>query len=115
MPPWRRHSMSYFLYAVENEIKSNRNIIIFKSGICERQSGLVVSAEPGFTLDILRDVAKSGELMAAAEPQWEVDGKKQGYHMFTYGPLTNELLRRVDPQHRTMGQFFREGNYRTIW
>ena len=68
----------------------------------------MVSAEPGFTFDILRDVARAGEVMAAAEPQWEVDGKQQGYHAFTYGPLTNELLRRIDPQHRTMGQFFRE-------
>lgn len=65
-------------------------------------------APPGMTIDTLQDVARGGELMAAAEPQWEIDGKKHGYHALTFGPLTNELLRRVDPQHRTMGQFFAE-------
>ncbi|XP_071489102.1 beta-lactamase domain-containing protein 2-like [Diadema antillarum] len=72
------------------------------------KAGLVLSAPPGFTLETLRDVAKSGQLMAEAEPLWEVDGKTQGYHLFSYGPLTNELLRRVDSKHRTMGEFFRD-------
>eukprot|EP00057_Strongylocentrotus_purpuratus_P030273 XP_781179.1 PREDICTED: beta-lactamase domain-containing protein 2 [Strongylocentrotus purpuratus] len=76
--------------------------------LMEHMAGLTLMAPPGMTIDTLQDVARGGELMAAAEPQWEIDGKKHGYHALTFGPLTNELLRRVDPQHRTMGQFFAE-------
>ena len=31
-----------------------------------------------------------------------------GYHALTYGLYVDELLRRVDPKHRTMQQFIRE-------
>ncbi|XP_072175170.1 beta-lactamase domain-containing protein 2-like [Diadema setosum] len=74
----------------------------------EHKAGLAVSAPPGLSLDLLQDVAKAGELMARTGPQWEYDGHTHGYHGFTFGPLANELLRRVDPQHRTLGQFFKE-------
>ena len=69
------------------------------------EAGLVLAPPPGLSLDRLVDVAKAGRLMAASEPQWEVDGETQGYHGITIGILTNELLRRVDINHRTMGQF----------
>ncbi|XP_072175015.1 beta-lactamase domain-containing protein 2-like [Diadema setosum] len=74
----------------------------------EHKAGIFVSAPPGLSLELLQDVAKAGELMARTEPQWEYDGHTHGYHGFTFGPLVNELLRRVDPQHRTLGQFFKE-------
>ncbi|XP_071500803.1 beta-lactamase domain-containing protein 2-like [Diadema antillarum] len=74
----------------------------------EHKAGIAVSAPPGLSLELLQDVAKAGELMAKSEPQWKYDGHTHGYHGFTFGPLANELLRRVDPQHRTLGQFFKE-------
>ncbi|XP_041479883.1 beta-lactamase domain-containing protein 2-like [Lytechinus variegatus] len=76
--------------------------------LMEHKAGLTLMAPPGMNIDTLSDVARAGELMATAETQWEIDGVKHGYHALTFGPLTNELLRRVDPQHRTMGQFFAE-------
>ncbi|XP_054768657.2 beta-lactamase domain-containing protein 2-like [Lytechinus pictus] len=76
--------------------------------LMEHRAGLTLMSPPGMNIETLSDVARAGELMATAEPQWEIDGVKHGYHALTFGPLTNELLRRVDPQHRTMGQFFAE-------
>ena len=31
-----------------------------------------------------------------------------GYHALTYGLYVDELLRRVDPKHRTMQRFIKE-------
>nr|XP_054768661.1 beta-lactamase domain-containing protein 2-like [Lytechinus pictus] len=76
--------------------------------LMEHKAGLPLAAPPGLNFELLSDVAKTGKLMASTEPLWDVDGKTHGYHGITFGPLTNELLRRVDPKHRTMGQFFRE-------
>jgi CubicO group peptidase (beta-lactamase class C family) len=45
--------------------------------------------------------------LAAQAPIWP-PGTKHGYHMRTYGWLTGELVRRVDPQHRTLGRWFRD-------
>jgi CubicO group peptidase (beta-lactamase class C family) len=44
---------------------------------------------------------------AAATPAWEI-GTGHGYHAVTYGFLAGELIRRVDPKHRTPGQFIAE-------
>jgi len=45
--------------------------------------------------------------LASQRPLWE-PGTRQGYHMVTWGWLTAELLRRVDPAHRTLGRFVQE-------
>lgn len=74
----------------------------------EHKAGLVLAAPPGLSLNVLKDVAKEGELMAASEPVWDVNAGIHGYQAITIGPLTNELLRRVDPKHRTMGRFLAE-------
>jgi hypothetical protein len=45
--------------------------------------------------------------LARQKPAWE-PGTRQGYHALTLGFYEGELLRRVDPQHRTLGQFFQD-------
>ncbi|CAF4612723.1 unnamed protein product, partial [Rotaria sp. Silwood2] len=40
-------------------------------------------------------------------PLWP-PGTNHGYHAFTYGWLAGELVRRVDPMKRTLGQFIRD-------
>ncbi|MEW5918780.1 MAG: serine hydrolase, partial [Gemmatimonadota bacterium] len=35
-------------------------------------------------------------------------GTRHGYHAMTVGMYMQELIRRVDPQHRTLGRFFHE-------
>ncbi|WP_433324113.1 serine hydrolase domain-containing protein [Spirillospora sp. CA-294931] len=43
--------------------------------------------------------------LAASEPWWE-PGTRSGYHIFTYGHLVGELVRRIDG--RSIGAFLRE-------
>ena len=40
-------------------------------------------------------------------PMWS-PGTKHGYHALTYGWLAGELVRRVDPMNRTLGQFIHD-------
>jgi CubicO group peptidase (beta-lactamase class C family) len=45
--------------------------------------------------------------LAQQKPAWE-PGTRQGYHALTVGFYESELLRRIDPAHRSIGQFFHE-------
>jgi CubicO group peptidase (beta-lactamase class C family) len=45
--------------------------------------------------------------LASTAPRWEI-GTKHGYHALTYGWLAGELVRRVDPAHRSLGRFVAE-------
>ena len=46
-------------------------------------------------------------VMARHRPAWE-PGTRQAYHGITLGYYESELLRRVDPQHRSLGRFFQD-------
>jgi CubicO group peptidase (beta-lactamase class C family) len=46
-------------------------------------------------------------VLARQKPAWE-PGTRQAYHAITLGFYESELLRRVDPQHRSLGQFFQD-------
>ena len=46
-------------------------------------------------------------MLARQRPAWE-PGTRQAYHALTLGFYEGELLRRVDPRHRSLGQFFHE-------
>ena len=35
-------------------------------------------------------------------------GAQHGYHLLTFGLYINEIIMRIDPQHRTLDQFFLE-------
>jgi CubicO group peptidase (beta-lactamase class C family) len=45
--------------------------------------------------------------MARHRPAWE-PGTRQAYHGLTLGFYEGELIRRVDPRHRTLGRFFQD-------
>lgn len=45
--------------------------------------------------------------LAATTPRWPI-GTAHGYHALTFGWLAGELVRRVDPTHRSLGTFVRE-------
>jgi hypothetical protein len=49
--------------------------------------------------------------LADTEPEWPI-GSTHGYHALTYGWLAGELVRRVDPQHRSIGSLRRRGDRR---
>ncbi|WP_292518401.1 serine hydrolase domain-containing protein [Methanoculleus sp.] len=46
-------------------------------------------------------------VLARQRPAWE-PGTRQAYHGITLGFYESELLRRVDPGHRSLGRFFQE-------
>jgi CubicO group peptidase (beta-lactamase class C family) len=66
-----------------------------------------------FTLDVPIDRALVSDLdrlalvLARQAPAWE-PGTRQGYHGITLGFYESELLRRIDPQHRSVGIFFED-------
>jgi len=55
--------------------------------------------------EVLADQETLARILARQKPAWE-PGTKHGYHMWSIGWYMSELLRRVDPQHRRLGQFF---------
>jgi CubicO group peptidase (beta-lactamase class C family) len=82
-----------------------------KAGVTVRQllgheAGLVLLDET-LTLDKLRDFDHLAHLLARATPAWP-PGTRHGYHTLTIGLYMQELIRRVDPAHRTLGRFFHE-------
>ncbi|HET9158280.1 MAG TPA: serine hydrolase domain-containing protein [Myxococcaceae bacterium] len=56
---------------------------------------------------IVTDPDRLAALLARQKPAWEA-GTRQAYHGITLGFYESELLRRVDPAHRTLGQFFQQ-------
>jgi CubicO group peptidase (beta-lactamase class C family) len=57
--------------------------------------------------DVIGDLDRLADVMARQSPAWK-PGMRQGYHAVSIGFYEGELLRRVDQQHRSLGQFFRE-------
>ncbi len=70
------------------------------------QAGLFVFDEP-ITKSLVADTNRLAQLMARQKPAWE-PGTRQAYHAVTMGFYEGELLRRVDPKHRSLGQFFQD-------
>jgi CubicO group peptidase (beta-lactamase class C family) len=53
------------------------------------------------------DLDRLAVVLARQKPAWE-PGTRQAYHALSLGFYEGELLRRVDPRHRSLGQFFQE-------
>jgi CubicO group peptidase (beta-lactamase class C family) len=70
------------------------------------QAGLYALDEP-VTRPLLADLDRLAMVLARQRPAW-VPGTRHGYHAITLGLYEGELLRRVDPKHRTLGQFFHD-------
>ena len=70
------------------------------------QAGLFAFDEP-VDRDIVAHPDRLAEVMARHTPAWE-PGTRQGYHGLTLGFYEGELMRRVDPRRRTLGQFFHD-------
>jgi CubicO group peptidase (beta-lactamase class C family) len=68
------------------------------------QAGLAVCDEP-LTHVVLSDPDALAAILARQRPGW-APGTRSGYHFSTLGMYESELIRRVDPQHRTLGPFF---------
>jgi CubicO group peptidase (beta-lactamase class C family) len=70
------------------------------------EAGLPIVDEP-FDAVTLADLDKVARALAAQRPAW-VPGERHGYHGISLGWYEGELLRRVDPQKRSLGHFFQD-------
>jgi CubicO group peptidase (beta-lactamase class C family) len=70
------------------------------------QAGLFAFDEP-VDRSVVADLDRLAVVLARQKPAWE-PGTRQAYHAITLGFYESELLRRVDPQHRSLGQFFQD-------
>ena len=70
------------------------------------EAGLVLLDEQ-LTIAKLRDLDYMARLLARQQPAWP-PGTRHGYHTMTLGLYMQELIRRVDPAHRSLGRFFHE-------
>jgi CubicO group peptidase (beta-lactamase class C family) len=67
---------------------------------------LFAFAEP-VDRSVVADLDRLAAVLARQKPAWE-PGSRQAYHALTLGFYEGELMRRVDPQHRSLGQFFQD-------
>lgn len=74
--------------------------------LLSHQAGIPV-VERRLTPELLADLDALADVIAGQKPLWE-PGTKHGYHAISLGFLQGELLRRVDPMHRSLGRFFQE-------
>jgi CubicO group peptidase (beta-lactamase class C family) len=56
---------------------------------------------------VVADLDRLAVVLARQKPAWE-PGTRQAYHALTLGFYEGELLRRIDRQHRSLGQFFQD-------
>jgi CubicO group peptidase (beta-lactamase class C family) len=70
------------------------------------QAGLFAFDEP-VDRRVVADLDRLAVVLARQKPAWE-PGTRQAYHALTLGFYEGELMRRVDPRHRTLGQFFQD-------
>jgi len=88
------------------EFAQNGKEAITVRQLLAHQAGLFAFDEP-VDRRVVENPDRLAEVMARQKPAWE-PGERQAYHGLTLGFYEGELLRRVDPQHRTLGQFFQD-------
>lgn len=70
------------------------------------QAGLFAFGEP-VDRNVVADLDRLALVLARQAPAWE-PGSRQAYHAISLGFYEGELIRRVDPRHRSLGQFFQD-------
>jgi len=70
------------------------------------QAGLFAFNEP-VDRSVVADLDRLAVVLARQKPAWK-PGTRQAYHGLTLGFYEGELLRRVDPQRRSLGEFFQD-------
>ncbi|RMI29469.1 serine hydrolase domain-containing protein [Nocardia stercoris] len=72
--------------------------------LLDHQAGLA-ALDRTVRLPDLTDLDSLAETLAEQRPLWR-PGTRHGYHPITAGLYQNQLMRRADPQHRTIGAIF---------
>ena len=88
------------------EFAQNGKQAITVRQLLAHQAGLFAFDEP-VDRAVVADLDQLAAVMARHRPAWE-PGTRQAYHGLTLGFYEGELLRRVDPRHRSLGQFFQD-------
>jgi CubicO group peptidase (beta-lactamase class C family) len=70
------------------------------------QAGLHAFDEP-VDRGVVADLDRLAGVMARQRPAWP-PGTRQAYHAISLGFYQSELLRRIDPRHRSLGRFFQD-------
>jgi CubicO group peptidase (beta-lactamase class C family) len=78
-----------------------RQLLAHQAGLYAIEDGDVVDRE------VVADLDRLAVILARQTPAWE-PGSRQAYHGITLGYYENELLRRIDPRRRSIGQFFQD-------
>jgi CubicO group peptidase (beta-lactamase class C family) len=74
--------------------------------LLSHQAGLLALDAP-VDRSVVADFDRLAVALAQQKPVWE-PGTRQAYHAISLGFYESELLRRVDPRHRSLGQFFQD-------
>ncbi|HVP20726.1 MAG TPA: serine hydrolase domain-containing protein [Anaerolineaceae bacterium] len=74
--------------------------------LLSHQAGLL-ALDGTVNKEVASDLDRLAVVLAQQKPAWE-PGTRQGYHGISLGFYENELMRRVDPNHRSIGRFFQE-------
>jgi CubicO group peptidase (beta-lactamase class C family) len=88
------------------EFAQNGKAAITVRQLLSHEAGLVWIDEP-LRFEDLHDLDHVARALAKQRPAWE-PGTRHGYHAMTIGLYMQELIRHVDPAHRTLGRFFHE-------
>jgi CubicO group peptidase (beta-lactamase class C family) len=70
------------------------------------EAGLVLLDEE-LRIAQMHDLNSVASVLARQKPAWP-PGTRHGYHTMSLGLYMQELIRHVDPEHRTLGRFFHE-------
>jgi len=88
------------------EFAQNGKAAITVRQLLGHEAGLVFVPEQ-LTVEKLRDFDYVARLLALQTPEWP-PGTRHGYHAMSIGFYMQEIIRRVDPAHRSLGRFFRD-------
>ena len=88
------------------EFSANGKEDITVRQLLSHQAGLS-AIDAKMDLNTLADPDLVAAALAAQAPAW-APGTKHGYHGISLGWYESELIRRVDPQHRTIGEYFQD-------
>ena len=78
--------------------------------LVDDEAPLDATKDRTLSIEDLEDLDRLAAVLAASIPFWG-EGAPWGtrmYHAVWGGWLMGEIVRRVDPQHRTLGEFFRQ-------
>jgi len=88
------------------EFAQNGKAEITVRQLLAHQAGLFALDKP-VPREVVADLDRLSVILARQIPAW-LPGERQAYHAVTLGYFENELIRRIDPQHRSLGQFFQD-------